>query len=355
MTDFPGELQEPNPRDLLRQYIWKEIECGKQYIIYGCTVYSFILNEWIKEKTGKYTYLIPHKELEKEVIDNLKKDFPQYSFCTLEEAKKSDIDVVWDSIEADFPDICKEFRKSKVINVYDCSDRIEAYYNPQIEKLKNIHQGQRCFIVATGPSLRMDDLDTLKENNEICISLNSIWEAFTMTEWRPDYYVVEDHQAMEGRYGEGTKNIEARYVFVGDTNGDFWDKDHASNMLRYHACYEYSEKKLPKFSENFAQKCYAAGTVTYSCMQLAAYMGFKNIYLLGVDFSYYGLPRNVKYTHFFQYRENDIQSVAYTEQVLLAYQSAKLYADSHDMKICNATRGGKLEVFERVDFDSLFQ
>ena len=28
---------------------------------------------------------------------------------------------------------------------------------------------------------------------------------------------------------------------------------------------------------------------------------------------------------------------------------------SHDIEILNATRGGKLEVFERVDFDALFQ
>ena len=39
---------------------------------------------------------------------------------------------------------------------------------------------------------------------------------------------------------------------------------------------------------------------------------------------------------------------------LLAYQAAREYADRHGIKIYNATRGGKLEVFERVDFDSLF-
>lgn len=38
----------------------------------------------------------------------------------------------------------------------------------------------------------------------------------------------------------------------------------------------------------------------------------------------------------------------------LAYKAARKYADAHGIKIYNATRGGKLEVFERVDFDSLF-
>ncbi len=40
--------------------------------------------------------------------------------------------------------------------------------------------------------------------------------------------------------------------------------------------------------------------------------------------------------------------------MLAAYTEAKRYADTHGIKIYNATRGGKLEVFERVDFDSLF-
>ena len=40
---------------------------------------------------------------------------------------------------------------------------------------------------------------------------------------------------------------------------------------------------------------------------------------------------------------------------LAGYQKAKQYADAHGIKIYNATRGGKLEVFPRVDFDSLFE
>jgi hypothetical protein len=34
--------------------------------------------------------------------------------------------------------------------------------------------------------------------------------------------------------------------------------------------------------------------------------------------------------------------------------SAKEYADEHGIKILNATRGGELEVYDRVCFDSLF-
>ena len=59
-----------------------------------------------------------------------------------------------------------------------------------------------------------------------------------------------------------------------------------------------------------------------------------------------------RYGHF--YSECELTSVSYTDQVKLAYEKAKLYADEHGIKIYNATRGGRLEVFERVDFDSVF-
>lgn len=38
----------------------------------------------------------------------------------------------------------------------------------------------------------------------------------------------------------------------------------------------------------------------------------------------------------------------------MTFEKAREYADGHGIKIYNATRGGKLEVFERVNFDKLF-
>ena len=41
-------------------------------------------------------------------------------------------------------------------------------------------------------------------------------------------------------------------------------------------------------------------------------------------------------------------------QQMLGYEAAKKYAEMNEIKIYNATRGGKLEVFQRVEFESLF-
>ena len=55
------------------------------------------------------------------------------------------------------------------------------------------------------------------------------------------------------------------------------------------------------------------------------------------------------------YNKNSKTTVVTENEQLKAYQKAKQYAETHGIKIYNATRGGKLEVFERVDFDSLFE
>ena len=85
-------------------------------------------------------------------------------------------------------------------------------------------------------------------------------------------------------------------------------------------------------------------------------MGFAEIFLLGVDFNY---TKNV-YDHQNHFEgcdtpQNRIRlNTVYPERTLLAYQAANKYCKEHEIKICNATRGGKLEEFERVNFDSLF-
>ena len=80
-------------------------------------------------------------------------------------------------------------------------------------------------------------------------------------------------------------------------------------------------------------------------------MGFSEIYLLGVDCNY---KRGSQNNYFYQEKEKD--NIDHDEErMIMAYQSARNYADFHGIKIYNATRGGMLEVFDRVDFDSLFK
>ena len=116
----------------------------------------------------------------------------------------------------------------------------------------------------------------------------------------------------------------------------------------------------PLFSEDMALS-YDCGSVTYVMLQLAFNMGFNEIYLLGMDnefpllITHDGtLVRDESAVHHFYSNTNPTQ-VCYTKDLFEAgYAYAKEFCRSRGVNIYNATRGGKLEVFERVDFDSLF-
>jgi hypothetical protein len=96
-------------------------------------------------------------------------------------------------------------------------------------------------------------------------------------------------------------------------------------------------------------------------LQLAAYLGFDEIYLLGVDHSNQ-FAEIRESSHFEGYlTENEMEFYEskgmrnYRANVDLAYQKAERHALRNGFRIYNATRGGELETFKRVDFDSLFR
>ena len=58
------------------------------------------------------------------------------------------------------------------------------------ESLRNQYSGQRGFIIGNGPSLRVEDLDSLQ--GEITIASNKIYMIFPKTPWRPTFYTIAD-------------------------------------------------------------------------------------------------------------------------------------------------------------------
>lgn len=228
------------------------------------------------------------------------------------------------------------------------------FYNQEILKFKDVHKGRRCFIVGTGPSLCMEDLDRLYENGDLCISMNSIYLAFSNTKWRPNYYVVID-LAFKFDELENIENDKIKYKFFSDQETEYWQSKHPSHVIKIHHLWN---ERHGGFASDLENGIYGAGTVTHACVQLAAYMGCKEIYLLGIDFSAEVGMR----THFIDNYERDckegteleIADATFYKQELLCYEAEREYADTHDIEIYNATRGGYLEVFKRVNFDDLF-
>lgn len=349
--DLPGEFKEPYTKKCLQKYIIDYLGTRTDYVLYGLGIYSLILDDWIFTHFGIHPYILKQNNISNGMAEVIAKQYGELriidDICKVKNIKE--ICICLDNyLELKAKNIFSEY---KITDIFDCTDKITNYHNPEIEKFHNIHDGKRCFIVATGPSLKVNDLNILKQNQEICISMNSIYYAFDKTDWKPDYYVASDYKWIDESY-DWIGTIPVKKKFFSDNSNKFWQKAHDKDIYRYHQHYEYCFNRLPKFSDDFSQRSYASTTVTYTCMQLAVYMGFKEIYLLGVDFTD-GETTDGKYSHF--HEEEELVATCFKDQVYSAYVSAKQYADQHGIKIYNATRGGKLEVFQRIDFDVLFR
>ena len=234
-------------------------------------------------------------------------------------------------------------------------------YAKKLRKLKNIHKGERCFIIGNGPSLTTDDLDTLKRNNEITFGMNRIYKLFDKTDWRPTYYACEDIHIFNESIDE-INAVDAKIKFI-PINVKWYNNIKIKGAYYYRANYNRKIDFPYSFSTDIGQQLDSRGTVTFTCICIAAYMGFKDIYLLGVDHSYRVtidetgetiVDENAK-DYFCDNYDDDIKDIVQHDMRNNArcYRFAKAYAEENGINIYNATRGGKLEIFERADFDKL--
>ena len=230
--------------------------------------------------------------------------------------------------------------------------RSKGIGNKQYQKLtayKSIHEGERCFIIATGPSLTTEDIESLK--NEYTFSMNSICKLYDQTDWRPTYYAVQDNHVFMSIEDIIRKHKEVP-VFISDNiwrrfrRESDWIEFPTDTM--YHAYDMKNGKYYAKFSGDAHDIVYDGYSIAYSCLELAVYMGFKEIYLLGCDCTYTGEKE-----HFIDSGVKDRSRKFATPKLIVAYTAAKEYADKNGIQIFNATRGGVLEVFPRVNLDEI--
>lgn len=229
----------------------------------------------------------------------------------------------------------------------------------KLRKLKNIHKNSRCFILGNGPSLLKCDLKLLKDEITIVSNANYlIWESFGFT---PNYITVEDHLVAEDRQAELNNLSKVTKIFPFDLSYCLLKKN---NVLYINFLRDY--KSFPKFTEEFDKCVYWGGTVSYLNLQLAYYLGFNEIYLIGFD-HYYKVPKNI-INNIIISEENDVNHIhpnyfgkgyrwhdPKIDRMEIAYEEAKKFFDDKNIIIKNATIGGNLETFERIDFLKLFK
>ena len=213
----------------------------------------------------------------------------------------------------------------------------------KIEEFKNLHKGERAFVICNGPSLNKHNLELLKD--EITFGGNRIYLHDTFT---PKYYSMEDWGAICQYYNEVNNRVESDYKFIAERfSSDFiYGKDVVYiSFERWKEGTNYIADIIDKDEGTF----YWGSTITFLLVQLAYYMGCSPIYIIGADH----LKENTSepLTHFTdEYVKNREYNATSIDIINIGYR----LLNDRIPNIYNATIGGDLEIFDRVDYDGLF-
>jgi hypothetical protein len=224
----------------------------------------------------------------------------------------------------------------------------------RLNALRNTHKGERCFIIGNGPSLKLTDLTHLR--NEFTFGLNRFYLMFEELGFSTSLLLTVNDLVIE-QCADDIRSLPIP-TFV-SWRGRKWIQP-APKLS-----YLYTSYDLPRFNGNAAGRLWEGATVTFVAMQLAYHMGFKEVVLIGVDhnFATQGKPNTTIIStgddpnHFnpayfgkgFRWQLPDLQTSE------IAYTMAREAYARDGRTILDATIGGKLTIFPKVDYESLFK
>ena len=260
-------------------------------------------------------------------------------------------------------------------DVRRCKDWMVAHQVPttiqqwKIRRLRDRHRGRRAFVLGNGPSLQIADVDRLK--GEITFASNKIYLAFDQTSWRPTYYSVCDLLVAQNNrdviHSLDLVQIHGAHVrsTLGEDHGYLYIEDLRNRLDLSPAVFGFSKNMLLGANGGFS--------IIYLQLQLAYYMGIRQIYLIGVDFSF-NVPASIQTQTTTELGEQVLQSAnevnhfhpeyrkpgeAWTmpnlEYQRLAFARARHTLEDEGGAVYNASRRTELDVLERVDFDEVLR
>lgn len=225
-------------------------------------------------------------------------------------------------------------------------------------------RGQRAWIVGSGPSLDNTPLDMIQ--GEYSFGINRIGGVFDRTSWRPQFYMCATTRVVNEEYGKDViRAVEECDIAI------FCDRlvptisnkiplGHYSKVLWLRCLQNSSEHNEPQDDwwnplmieegriNNF-------GTTAFGCSQIAAYLGFETIIFVGCDMGYKSFKAGEPDpNHFGDHHEikgmaqpiHDLENPRRFE----SHEIIRRRASKVGIRLYNATIGGELEAYERVDF-----
>lgn len=240
----------------------------------------------------------------------------------------------------------------------------------KLRKLHGIHKGEDAVVIGMGPSLRPEDLDYFKGYRTF--ACNKIYLGFDKTDWRPDYYSICDLLVAENNrdqiinmdFGNALPihSMTVRKQLAEQRNALFYNYNHTIT--------DWTVGQPAMLTRDLGKGIHSGGfSVLIDQIQIACLMGFSNIYVVGLDFSFSGgiptgdrcvsgevLVSEGEINHFHQdYRKpGETWTVPRMQEQAHAFAFCRAACEASGVNLYNASRKSALEALKRISFDETF-
>ncbi len=244
----------------------------------------------------------------------------------------------------------KAFRTYRNLHRSDLADWHE-HYAQQLLQFKDKHKGEDCFILGNGPSLNKIDLTKL--NDYYVFGMNKIYLIFDKVDLHLSYHLSVNPPMIEQSKAEFERGLGCpSFLSYRYSKGIIEDREHIFRIYAGDAPWTFTGDLMQPITEGF--------TITSVALQMAYFMGFKRVFLVGCDhnFKQTGKPNTLQkadeidVNHFVpNYVGGQDWFLADLEGSEISYRQARYAYEQDERRIYDATVGGKLEVFPKISFE----
>lgn len=257
-------------------------------------------------------------------------------------------------------------------------------YLKKNKKYKNKHRGERCFIIASGPSINGIDFSLFKD--EITFTVNQIVRNQNFDKLNTNYHLwadriffeideenEEDLEMLDIIKSVNKKSPKAE-VFYESMAKKMIDKFYLEkdNNVNYFQVIDLSPSHMERELIDFSEPVPNYPTVVDHAILLAVYMGVSEIYLLGCDctgiinIAQNKLKNAINSLYAFEMSDKaakrleryssqrNMKDELYSQAAIFAkYEELNRYCERNGVKLFNATKGGLLDCLDRVDLNEV--
>ena len=206
-------------------------------------------------------------------------------------------------------------------------------------------------MIGNGKSLQITPLEKM----EYTMAMNNIALIYEKRDWRPTFYWNVTMQIHHDKwwYKQACKSIDLGIPSFLRIETSL---PTPSNVIKVKYVYTFlNDKPYPMWSKNASQCVFHYRMSIYGATQMACYMGFNPIYMVGCDTNFSKDPDEChfdnKYEGNFEWTDKRIEHEIYWQT--RAHEKIKSFTDHMGIEVYNATIGGNLNVYPRIDLEEI--